>query len=282
MWKLLAAALIGCCFFANAQSQPVKAVGNDAAKVCDDSTCASDKEKHENTAPADSPAPEGLRVEKTAPLEQNHGSKHQQKANEIDSPPPKKDGDSSRSVPYWVAIAGGVGSIISAVMAGVLAVLGFYSWRTSKAAVDISQSALSASTITSRAYVKVNKVQLGYSSLEPSVKLYIDIQNFGATPASIYFFRCEYGFSKTAWVRCPSISPPPYYLGAGQTHRAEVSFTISQTEVDEVLSGGATLFLQVRTDYNDIFGKASNEWELFQFEHVTAYGFFHAKGQQSG
>lgn len=285
MWKLLAAALIGCCFFANAQSQPVKAVDDDAAKVCDDNTCASDKAKHENTAPADSPAPEGLRVEKTAPLEQNHGSKHQQKANEIDSPPPKEEGDSSRSVPYWVAIAGGVGSIISGVMAAFLAVLGFYSWRTSKAAVEIAskshETAQELAAKQARAYVYITKVDMQYSVLEESGPnpVHVSLKNYGHTPAQINAFKFTVIEGTQRHESLTDDSSTHIILGPGEGATILAKFRI--TSSTEIEAGHTPLLLIFRADYQDMDGVTHHVQEPFMFgDYSNKYGFAPYEGSE--
>lgn len=285
MWKLLAAALIGCCFFANAQSQPVKAVDDDAAKVCHDCPCKSKQANYVNTAPSNSLVPESLRVEDPSPLEKNHGYNHQQKAGEIDAPSKKKEVDSSAVAPDWTAIASGAGSIISAVMAGVLAILGFYSWRTSKAAVEIAskshETAQELAAKQARAYVYITKVDMQYSVLEESGPnpVYVSLKNYGHTPAQINAFKFTVIEGTQRHESLTDDSSTHIILGPGEGATILARFRI--TTSTEIEAGHTPLLLIFRADYQDMDGVTHHVQEPFMFgDYSNKYGFAPYEGSE--
>lgn len=278
MRKFLTAALISCGLFANASSQPLEAVGNDAAKECAESSCNSKQANHANAPPADTPVPEDLRVQHSTPLEQNHANNHQQKTTEIDASSPEEEGESSWSVTEWGAFTSGAGSLISAFMAIFLAVLGFYSWRTSKAAVDIAKDSLDASkqlaTNQSRPYLFITKIEMIYQSLydEAANQVSVTLKNYGQTPAQLTSFSAKIieGVDQRETVVEEKLIRNA--LGHGETIDMQVVFRTPNAA--QINAGKEPLRLLISAQYQGMNGALHHTREPFVFSlDRRNYGF---------
>lgn len=183
---LIAAIFSACSFPAAAASEPTKTVGNAPTKAEYDRSGTAD-----STPKSQQSTPNTLSA--TAEINKPIGDHTKKESKEVQGSAESESGD-GWGVAVWTAVFSAVGAMLSALVTIALAALGFFSWKTSKAAVDIAKDSLHASkelaAKQSRAYVFITTIAMQYAALydQESNAVSVTLKNYGQTPAQLTSF----------------------------------------------------------------------------------------------
>lgn len=284
MKKMLTAALVCCCLYANANSEPPEAMGNAVAKHPHSATQGMAKPKDSEDGPSSAPKPDDLRVQQANTIEQKEANAEHQKATN-EHRHTKKEAQDSWGVTEWSAFASAFGSLIAGFMAIALSILGFYSWKTSKAAVDIASKSLETAkelaAKQTRAYVYITKVDMQYAVLEKDGfnPVSVSLQNYGHTPAHINAFQFTVVEGAQRRESFADDSSTHIILGQGESVTITARFRI--TNSTDIEAGHTPLQLVFRAVYQDMDGATHHVQEPFMFgDYSNKYGFAPYEGNE--
>lgn len=181
-------------------------------------------------------------------------------------------------VANWTAVLSAIGSLLSALVTIALAVLGYFSWRTSKAAVEIAKDSLYASkelaAKQSRAYVFITKAKMEYSSLydEASNAVSFTLQNYGQTPAQLTAFGVTVIEGANRQETRADDQLMRAILGPGEIASMLIRFHVANSE--QIEAGHEPLRLIASAKYRDMDGVQRHVMEPFMFSGAgNSYGF---------